>query len=458
MKTSGRNSSRRPKSTTASPNATVALRAAWVLPIDGIPISNGVVTVHGGQISAVTAVSQAGGHPLLDLGEAVLLPGLVDTHCHLEWSLMEGLIPKQSFARWLGAFLPIRDRMRPEDPLIAARWAALQALTAGTTTLADSGPAGVGVRSLVESGQRGIVHLEAFGNQRGDAARANADQVAGRIDDLAARTNGRVHVGVSPHAPYSVGPEVWRALLTHPELAKRRVATHLAESHAEFRAISAGQGALAALFRRMGWGDAARWDGEGGVVARVEANAGLTGGMVAAHCVHVNQADAERLAERRVSVAHCPTSNRQLHCGRAPVAVLRRAGVTVTLGTDSPASAGPYDLRAEARTCRRVHASAREPLAAKTLVEMMTVDGASALGLADMVGVLRPGMRADIVAFSPGPEGWRSTDPYERVLDPGARATLVMVDGNTLLDANGPVLVSTDHIRRAAREAAARLC
>ena len=239
-----------------------------------------MVTVHGGQISSVTAVSDARTDPLIDLGEAVLLPGLVDTHCHLEWSLMDGLIPDQSFARWLGAFLPIRDRMDPEDPLIAARWAALQALTAGTTTLADSGPTGVGVRALVESGQRGIVHLEAFGNQRGDAAQQHAHQIAGRVGDLAAGANARVRVGVSPHAPYSVGPEVWRALVAHPELAKLPVATHLAESYAEFRAISAGEGALAALFRRMGWGGPARWDGEGDVIGRVDANAGLTGGMV----------------------------------------------------------------------------------------------------------------------------------------------------------------------------------
>ena len=77
--------------------------------------------------------------PVVDLGEAILAPGFVDAHAHLEWSLMDGVLPSQPFAAWLGRLLGLRGRMEPEDHLVAARYGALRALRAGTTTLADSG-------------------------------------------------------------------------------------------------------------------------------------------------------------------------------------------------------------------------------------------------------------------------------------------------------------------------------
>jgi cytosine/adenosine deaminase-related metal-dependent hydrolase len=414
------------------------------------------VSLDGDRIVGVSANDVAG--EVTELGDVVLMPGLIDAHCHLEWALMDGMLGPQAFARWLSKFLPIRDRMRPEDPLISARFAALTALRAGTTTLADSGPTGAGLAALIESGQRGVVHLEAFGNLSGPAAHDAAMQMAQRVGQLSEGATDRVTVGWSPHAPYSVNPGYWTALIAHADLSNRPVATHLAESAAELTAIARGRGPLEDLFRSYGWGTVGRWDGEGSVIARIAANGGLVAGIVAAHCVHVDAADAERMARAGVAVAHCPASNRHLHCGRAPVPTLRRAGVTVAFGTDSPASAGPYDLRAEARVARRVHASAGEPLSARTLVEMMTTAGATALGLDRQIGSLTPGKLADLIAIAPGPGGWTSTDPYERALQASALPRLVMVDGRVLLDETGPRLVPSERIETAARDAAAALC
>ena len=103
-----------------------------------------------------------------------------------------------------------------------------------------------------------------------------------------------------------------------------------------------------------------------------------------------------------VGVAHCPRSNAHLRCGRPPLAALREAGVPVGLGTDSPASGGDYDLRAEARACADAHGDAA-PLAAGELLRLATLGGAEALGLAGQVGTLEPGKRADLVAITPPP-------------------------------------------------------
>jgi cytosine/adenosine deaminase-related metal-dependent hydrolase len=433
-----------------------------VVPISGAPIRDGAVAARAGEVVAVgPAADVAAAHPDLaerDLGGAILLPGLVDAHCHLEWSITAAVLPPGRFATWLGGFLPLRARMGPEDHRAAALLGALRALEAGTTTLADSGPAGTGAAALSRAGLRGLVHLEVFGRQEGreaaEAARAHAERVAALDDDA----GPLVRVGVSPHAPYTVSPGLWRALAEHPDLGGRPFATHLAESPEESRVLEHGDGPLAELFRAAGM-TPARWPGDGpSVVGRLAAAGALRPGLVAAHCVQVGPADAEALAGSSVGVAHCPQSNARLRCGRAPLGALRAAGVRLGLGTDSPASAGPYDLRGEARGCALVHAAAGAPTPDPAeLLALATLGGASALGLDALVGSLERGKRCDLVAVDP-PAGAEPGDPCAAALEPGARVRLVVVDGRVVLDEGGPVDLDRAVVTTAASEARARLC
>ena len=140
-----------------------------------------------------------------------------------------------------------RGPPRRRPPRGAARAAA------GTTTLADSGPTGAGAAAMAEAGLRGAVHLEAFGSPEGDAARRAAAAVAERVAALDADAGPGVRVGVSPHAPYTVGPALWRALADEPGLSERPWATHLAESEAEARVVARGEGPLAEVFAEAGF-------------------------------------------------------------------------------------------------------------------------------------------------------------------------------------------------------------
>ncbi len=353
--------------------------------------------VRDGAIAAVgpapALIARAPGVPVRDLGPAILAPGLVDAHCHLEWSVLDGLLGPDEFARWLGRLLPMRMLMTADDHLSAARLGALRALEAGTTTLCDSGPTGSGAAAMAEAGLRGVVHLEAFGRETGAAAEAAADALVARAAALDERVGPRARVGISPHAPYSVGPEYWRALLDRAG-AGRPWATHLAESAAEERVIASGDGPLGDLFA-LGGLEPGRWPGPAGagVVDRAERAGVLRPGLVAAHCVRLAPDDPGRLAGAGVAVAHCPRSNAHLRCGRAPLDALRRAGVAVGLGTDSPASGGDYDLRAEARACREAHARV-SPLDDDALLRLITIDAARAIGMEGAVGSLAPGRRA----------------------------------------------------------------
>ncbi|MGD9695654.1 MAG: amidohydrolase family protein [Thermoleophilia bacterium] len=394
--------------------------------------------------------------PVRDLGDVLLLPGLVDAHCHLEWSLLGDLLPRATFGRWLGRFLPLRLRMLPEDHLAAARAGALAALLAGTTTLADSGPTGAGVDAMTEAGLRGTVHLEAFGREQGAAARRAAAAHADRVAALDGGAGPRVRVGVSPHAPYTVGPDLWRALAEHPGLAARPWATHVAESEDEERCIARGEGPLADVFAAGGL-EPGRWGGAGdeGPVGRLARGGALRAGTIAAHCVRLAAGDPATLRDARVPVAHCPRSNGYLRCGRAPLERLRAAGALVALGTDSPASGGDYDLRAEARAAAAAHAGVAGAPAADDLLRMATIDGARALGMAGEVGELSPGARADLLALRPARP---VEDVAAAALDARAEVAMVALDGEALVEEGVALRLDAARVRARAREARARLC
>jgi 5-methylthioadenosine/S-adenosylhomocysteine deaminase len=277
--------------------------------------------------------------------------------------------------------------------------------------------------------------------------------VATTIAELDSQAGPLVEVGVSPHAPYTVGPELWGALGARSDLSERRWATHLAESPDESLLLATGGGPLADLFARRGSAPG-RWPGSGGPVARLHDGGALRPGLVAAHCVQLQAGDPARLREARVAVAHCPTSNRRLRCGRLPIEALREHGVAVGLGTDSPASAGDYDLRAEARACGEAHAAAE--LTPAELLRLATLGGAAALGLDDAVGTIEPGKRADLVAVARSGVA-PAADPAAAALDPAAEVVLVMVDGRILLRDDTVLSLDRDAILAHAGEARDRL-
>ncbi len=401
----------------------VRLRADAVAPICGPVIDDGAVVVRANRIVDVGAAAELRrrfpGAAERDLGAAVLLPGFIDTHCHLEWSLTEPGPPcADGFAGWLGSIIGRRDAMTPESFLTAARFGAATALLAGSTLVLDAGPTGAGAQAANELGLRAIVHLEAFGRDTGEAATQAAAAMARKV---AALDGGLVTAGVSPHAPYTVGPELWRALLAEPTLAGRPWMTHLAESDQELPAIAHHRGPLAELFAQLGWG-VAQWPGSGSVVRRLEESGALKPGLVAAHCVHLEPDDPQRLVAADVHIAHCPVSNGVLDVGAHPLAASRAAGCAIGLGSDSPATCGDFNVRSVAAACA---ASSGADLGADQLLRMVTLDAARVAGMEDRVGSLEVGKLADLVAIALAP----GADPVAAALDRANAVSWVMVDG-----------------------------
>lgn len=363
------------------------------------------------------------------LGASILMPGFVDAHCHLEWALTAGLAPGGEFGRWLGAFLAAVSGAEPGFTAAGADVGAVAALRAGTTTLCDSGPTGTGPAAMTRVGLQGISCVEAFGNGRAGALGPALARVRDAYVHAWIAAESGVTVGISPHAPYSVGPEFWDLLMRDPELASRPWSTHLAESPAELEAICTGGGTIAAALSSRGVRPA-QWPGDDGdgVVTRMARAGALRPGTVAAHCVQLTVEEPALLAHYGIRVAHCPISNAFLGCGVAPLRALQAAGVRIGLGTDSPASGGNYDIRAEARACALVHSRAGLVLTPRELVRLATLGGAEALGLDGDVGSIVRGKRANVIALVPAPHAV-GVDPHLAALDPETRVTRVWTDG-----------------------------
>ena len=380
------------------------LRAEWVVPISGEPIRDGAVLTEGTDIVAVgpfeAIKKQASGDELLDLGRAIIMPGLVNAHSHVVYTVFRGLEDNMTLFGWLGAcILGPSELLSKDDFLWSARLGCLEALRAGITCLADAAPLGRAVaRAMSELGLRGIVFKEVF---QGEGDVDSVLQAALReVRDIAREGHGLVRAGISPHAPYSNPPAFLKATL---ELAREEglpISLHLAETKEELEFFLEGKGELATIADVLGL-KVPRAVGK--TPTEYLAKLGALGSdVLLAHCVHLLDQDIKLIADSGSAVAHCPKSNAKLGSGIARIPEMVSAGIKVGLGTDSAASNNVLDMFEEMRMAiflQRASRSSAPVLTAEDVLYMATLGGARALGLGDAIGSLEPGKRADVIAI-----------------------------------------------------------
>lgn len=441
-------------------------RASWVLPVTSPPIRDGAVLVDAqGRIAAAApaaALEPPDGVPVVDLGEAILLPGLVNVHTHAELAMFRGALEDLPFRDWIHRLVGAkRAVLRDEDHLWSARWTAIEAMRAGITTLGCTEASTAAVQALRESGLRGVLFQEVFGP---DPAQASAaieglrDCVDGLRDD--ADGDGLVRVGISPHAPYTVSDELYGRATEFALAEGLPMALHIAESAAERALVAEGGGDFAPGLRARGIATPRRAESSIELLERLGV---LRARPLLIHAVDLNGDDITRIAASGAAVAHCPVANAKLGHGVAPVVELREAGVTVGLGTDSVGSNNRLDLLEEARTAsllQRARHARPDLLPAADLLRMCTVEGARALGLEGTVGALAPGMDADLCAVSLAATHTRPVhDPLAALFHAarGSDVVLTVVRGRVVF-ADGRVRTLDEEAARAAMdECAARL-
>jgi 5-methylthioadenosine/S-adenosylhomocysteine deaminase len=343
----------------------------------------GHVVVRDGCIAAVAEGDPPDGcGERLDAEGGLILPGLVNTHTHAAMTLFRGLADDLPLMEWLNHYIfPVEGRMDGDFVHLGTRLACAEMIRGGITCFCDMYLFAHQVaRAAKDCGVRAVVGevLYDFPSPNYGPIEAGFAYTRELIETW--RGDPLVSVAVQPHAPYTCRPE----LLQEADRIARRygvpLAMHLAETETETRQILERYGVRP--------------------VAHLDRLGLLHANLVADHAVWVTPEEIALMVERGVRVAHCAESNMKLASGVAPLPDLLAAGVTVGLGTDGCASNNDLDLFGEMDTVAKLHKVQRlDPTVvdAATVLRLATIEGARVLGLADRIGSLEPGKRADLI-------------------------------------------------------------
>jgi len=372
------------------------IRAGRVHPVTAPPIEDGAVLVGAaGRIAAVgphSHVPTSSDVRSLHFPDAILVPGLINCHTHLELTHLGGKNVESEFTAWIRRVRELKEATPHPQFLESAASGLRECWRAGVTCVADTGSTGAVMRALHDLGGRGIVYQEVFGPDpaKVDASMAELEAAVLQLRHLA---TSQLVLGISPHAPYTVSALLYEAVAEYARRERLPMAVHIAESREETAFVRDGAGPFADALRARGIEVVAQHCSP---VAYLVQRGVLQRGTLCIHCVQVDETDVGLLRDAGASVAHCPRSNAVHRHGRALLKVFRAEGISVGLGTDSVVSVGELDLWAEAEAAG---------LAGDEALRALTLDGARALGWDHEIGALEVGKAGDLAVLAVRPSG-----------------------------------------------------
>ncbi|WP_449277725.1 amidohydrolase [Leucobacter sp. GX24907] len=322
-----------------------------------------------------------------DLGERLLIPGLVNGHTHSAMTLQRGVSDDEGFMPWLAAVQAIEQHLTRDDIEAGLQLAMLEMIETGTTAFADMYFWDEALLECVRhAGMRVLAAPASFTPEAvgfPSASPMTGAEVTDLTEQLAERFRGdaQIRIAYGPHAPYTCPPEFLSDIAARSLRLQIPIHTHVSESPAEIVQIGERYGATPAdHLASLGLFDTA---------------------LLAAHCVHLTESEIELFARTGASASHNPVSNLKLGNGIAPLPEMLAAGVRLTLGTDGVASNNTLDLFEEIKTATILHRGSREDPAvvrAADVLDIATARGAEAIGFPE-TGALEVGKQADIVAL-----------------------------------------------------------
>jgi aminodeoxyfutalosine deaminase len=408
-------------------------RARTILPVARPPVENGAVAVSGNRICAAglwpDLRSRVTGK-VSDLGEVVLLPGLVNAHCHLDYTDMAGMLPPpKTFTGWIHLLMSARAQWEHADYVRSWRKGARQLLQTGTTTVGDIETIPDLLPEIWNSTPlRVLSFLEMTGIR---ARRDPAAILREAVDKMDSLSHPRCSASLSPHAPYSTVPELLRLSARAARKRRRRLCIHVAESEQEFEMFMDAHGELFNWLQRneRNMSDC----GRGSPVQHLARHKALSENLLAIHVNALARGDARLLGKHRVHVVHCPRSHDYFRHPPFRRRTLARAGVNVCLGSDSLATVRKtrkqnpeLNLFEEMREL-----AANDPtLPAAEILRLATINGARALGRAGQIGELSKNALADLIVI---PARVKTSQACEAVLNHAGNVSASMIDGQWVI-------------------------
>jgi cytosine/adenosine deaminase-related metal-dependent hydrolase len=391
-------------------------------------IHNGAVVFSVGIIRATgdakTIQSENPDATIVDLGDAVILPGLINAHTHLELSLCtaEARPPDETFADWI---LSMRQRSAGAEDFESAAHAGIsQCLKFGVTCVGDISQHATTTRAaLAASPLRAVSFGEVLGL---GLRRSRFDELFPRAID-SAYASDRLRIGISPHAPYTVDLPGYQQCVRVADERSMPIMTHLAENPQENDFLTSKSGLFRDLWERIGSWTPGVKTFAGSPIAMAKSVGLLDRPTILAHVNYCDEADLALLAAGRASVAFCPRTHR--YFGHPPHRwrEMMARGINVCIGTDSCASSPDLNLLDDLRLLHEI----APDISASTLFQMSTRHAARALSCDEEIGSIAPGKKADFAAFA-----IRGNNPLDYVLESYGPPIGVWIDGRRVSGAN----------------------
>ncbi len=403
--------------------------------MDGAPIIDGAVRIEGERIVDVGSASRFEGTPeqVVELRDCILLPGLINTHCHLDYTCLRGRIPpSRSFTDWIRAINAEKAKLSPGDYLRSIATGLAEAQRFGTTAIMNL----EAFPELIARAPATPLRIWWCPELIDVSAPQRTEQIIAAALESLPTENGNGGSGLAPHALFTASAELFRRCQRLAETDEFLLTTHLAESGEEMEMFRDASGPLLEFLRALGRPESDC--GNGTPLQRFldiardpstplrSARDDRARRWIVAHLNELAETDFELLRELpdKLSVVHCPRSH--AYFGHSPFAFtkLRALGFNICLGTDSLASNNDLSLFAEMREFRRTHSQ----LSAEEILKMVTLNPAQALGRGTELGRIAPGYLADIIAVPKA----GSADVYNDIMAFDDEVRWMMINGEII--------------------------
>jgi len=405
----------------------IAYRCRTLVTMDGSPIDNGAFVVDGSRFvrtGTASEILRTHTGEVIDLGDVVVLPGLINAHCHLDYTLMRGaILPAKSFSRWVARINALKRTLTDNDYLLATQLGFEELRKSGVTTvlnivatpqvfpLLPPGPIRAwNFLELIDVRPRPWIEEHAFGSWL-------------FFSDQSGRLGG---VGLSPHAPYTVSAKLYEVALECARSFNMPITTHVAESNEEYAMFASASGELFDFLNKLGrpMSDC----GSTTPLRHLIENRLINSDCIVAHLNELDDRDLEILGKtewRNLQIVHCPKSHRFLHHKRFPLEELIKRGLNISLGTDSLASNDSLNMFSEMRMAKKTYPS----LTSLNVLEMATTRPARALKQERELGKIAPGFLADSIGI---PFKGAVNDVFDAVIQNRGTIKWMMVNGRIL--------------------------
>jgi aminodeoxyfutalosine deaminase len=384
-----------------------------------VVFSRGVIQAAG---PASDTMKKYPSHRVYSFKNAVLMPGLINLHSHLELPALLNSIRAETFPGWVLNLISAKKKLDLTDYRNAASRNIQALLETGTTTIGEICTHNVSPALLKRSGLRALIYREIISMNPSSKMPLLSSAFSRSLSDL-------IRAGISPHAPHTVSELILRNLGDIARRKKLPLCMHVAESKDEIMLLRGIKSEFEKLYGAAGW-DRAWAPFVDSPFAYLQGLGLLSPDFLAVHAVQATAEDIHILKRAGAPVVHCPRSNKETGVGRMPLKKFLDAGVIVGLGTDSLASVPTLNMWDEMRYAYRIHR--RDGITAEDIFYLATIGGAKALGLDKEIGTIERGKKADIIAV-PLPNK-NTGDLYSDLLRETKSCIMTMVNGKILFN------------------------